>query len=168
MQEQAQYVSAQQRWTSNNDLKRPREEEDTNAAAGNQNQVQQNYWHQENSDPELGRQKTEQHVSAPANQYTKNAAWQGEDEKPAKRQTFETESDGVITVGKVSSNRKVRVRTFSGKVLVDIREFYTGIDKNDKKEKDLPGKKGISLTVEQWKELKKIIGDVDAAIASFD
>ena len=42
-------------------------------------------------------------------------------------------------------SRSARVRTFSGKVLVDIREFYTGRDGQP-----MPGKKGISLNPEEW------------------
>lgn len=56
---------------------------------------------------------------------------------------------------KLSENRFVTVREYSGKLLVDIREYY---------EKDLemrPGKKGISLTVdEQWVNLKAVMPEL--------
>jgi len=50
------------------------------------------------------------------------------------------------------------VREFKGRLLVDIREFY------EKNGESLPGKKGISLQLEQWEKLKNLIGDIDEAI----
>nr|CAH8827527.1 unnamed protein product [Trichobilharzia regenti] len=49
------------------------------------------------------------------------------------------------------------VRDFRGKVFVDIREYY-----EDKSSGELkPGKKGISLNLEQWEYLKSSINDLD-------
>ena len=59
----------------------------------------------------------------------------------------------------ISSKRKVTVRDFRGKALIDIREFYT------KDSGELaPGRKGISLTVEQYQKFKSHIEDIDRAI----
>ena len=44
----------------------------------------------------------------------------------------------------------MKVREFKGKTYVDIREFY--VDKNTMETK--PGKKGISLSCEQYQKLK--------------
>jgi len=55
--------------------------------------------------------------------------------------------------------RTVRVRTFAGKVLVDIREFFYGRGGDV-----LPTKKGIALSPEQWKVLKDHMADIDKAI----
>jgi hypothetical protein len=44
----------------------------------------------------------------------------------------------------------VQVREFKGKTYVDIREYY--VDKNTMETK--PGKKGISLSCEQYQKLK--------------
>jgi hypothetical protein len=50
------------------------------------------------------------------------------------------------------------VRIFNNQVLVDIREYY------EKDGKTLPGKKGISLTVDLWKKLKGLATDIDKAV----
>lgn len=54
-----------------------------------------------------------------------------------------TSSEGEKYV-QLGQQKRVTVREFKGKVLVDIREFY-GKDKEDEK----PGKKGICLNQEQ-------------------
>ncbi|ORY89344.1 transcriptional Coactivator p15-domain-containing protein [Leucosporidium creatinivorum] len=60
---------------------------------------------------------------------------------------------------RLSNNRRVTVRQFKGKTLVDIRETY------EKDGKDgLPGKKGISLNAEQFQKLKQSMGLIDEAI----
>ena len=65
--------------------------------------------------------------------------------------------DPVIDLGK---NKFVTVDEFKGKVLVNIREYYK--DDND----DLkPGRKGIALTLEQWKTLVENFEAVNQALA---
>merc|ERR1712038_138551 len=62
------------------------------------------------------------------------------------------EDDGKIELGKM---RFLEVQEFKGKKLVSIREYY------EKDGKMLPGKKGISLTPDQWEKLKKGIPKID-------
>jgi hypothetical protein len=42
--------------------------------------------------------------------------------------------------------------------MVSIREYY------EKDGKSLPGRKGISLPIEQWKKLKDLIVNIDDAV----
>lgn len=53
-------------------------------------------------------------------------------------------------------NRRVTVRTFKGKTLVDIREYY---EKDDGEM--APGKKGISLNLQQYRDLKDLFEEID-------
>ncbi|XP_058089858.1 RNA polymerase II transcriptional coactivator KIWI-like [Magnolia sinica] len=64
-----------------------------------------------------------------------------------------------ITICDISKNRRVSVRTFQGKVMVDIREFYM------KDGKQMPGKKGISLGLDQWNILRDHLDEIDKAVA---
>ncbi|XP_009467401.1 PREDICTED: activated RNA polymerase II transcriptional coactivator p15-like [Nipponia nippon] len=73
-------------------------------------------------------------------------------EKPPGRGS---EEEGMFQIGKM---RYVTVSCFKGKVLVDIREFYT-----DKEGSMKPWRKGIALSAEQWNQLKEIIPEIDAA-----
>ncbi|XP_058963573.1 activated RNA polymerase II transcriptional coactivator p15 [Pocillopora verrucosa] len=62
-------------------------------------------------------------------------------------------------VFELTNKRRVTVREFKGKILVDIREFY-----EDSAGEMKPGKKGISLQLDQWETLKNHIADIDEAI----
>lgn len=67
-------------------------------------------------------------------------------------------SDDGKTEFELGKNRRVSVSTFKGKVLVDIREMY------DKGGVMAPGKKGISLSTEQWKMLLEHADAINDAI----
>lgn len=69
-----------------------------------------------------------------------------------------SDEDGISF--ELSNKRRVTVRRFRQSVLVDIREFYE--DKATGKE--LPGKKGISLTAEQFFKLKDLFPQIESAI----
>ncbi|KAL6899215.1 hypothetical protein ACP4OV_005873 [Aristida adscensionis] len=87
----------------------------------------------------------------------------GGGEPAAKRQAAggdgpsESADDGIV-VAEISKNRRVAVRSWNGKVFVDIREFYVKDGKN------LPSRKGISLQMDQWKILRDNIKAIDEAI----
>ncbi|KAL7448012.1 hypothetical protein ACHAWC_000277, partial [Mediolabrus comicus] len=68
------------------------------------------------------------------------------------------EGDAYFDLG--SAKKRCTVKTWKKNVLVDIREFY---EKNDEY---LPGKKGISMTLDQYKALKELIldGSIDQQI----
>ncbi|KAJ6593930.1 transcriptional Coactivator p15-domain-containing protein [Mycena capillaripes] len=68
-----------------------------------------------------------------------------------------SEGEKFIDLGK---NKRATVRTFKGSTLLDIREFY--VDKESGESK--PGKKGVSLSMDQWQELKQATKTLDELI----
>ncbi|KAJ8285162.1 hypothetical protein GJAV_G00023010 [Gymnothorax javanicus] len=89
-------------------------------------------------------------------------------EKPAKRaKPGESSQGGASSRGadtgdnmfQIGKMRYVTVRDFRGKVLIDIREYWM-----DGSGETKPGKKGISLSAEQWIQLKNQMPDIDEAV----
>ncbi|ORX63793.1 putative RNA polymerase II transcriptional coactivator [Anaeromyces robustus] len=66
--------------------------------------------------------------------------------------------DGSYMI-KLDTKRRVQVRTFKNMTLIDIREFFKTKDNEYR-----PTKKGISLTLDAWKQLKDSIADIDSCI----
>ncbi|XP_019623881.1 PREDICTED: activated RNA polymerase II transcriptional coactivator p15-like [Branchiostoma belcheri] len=88
-----------------------------------------------------------------------------DDEKAAKKRKLEKkkkqaerEEDEGSDMIQLSNKRYVSVREFKGKCLIDIREYY------DAGGELKPGKKGISLTTDQWRRLKESMDDIDEKI----
>ncbi|KAJ1352283.1 hypothetical protein KIN20_008582 [Parelaphostrongylus tenuis] len=64
------------------------------------------------------------------------------------------DGDEMIEIGNM---RYVTVRNFRGKALIDIREYYS-----DKSTGEIrPGKKGISLSREQYQNFKAVLDEID-------
>ncbi|XP_030440519.1 RNA polymerase II transcriptional coactivator KIWI-like isoform X1 [Syzygium oleosum] len=78
---------------------------------------------------------------------------------PRKAARQDSDDSGDIVACELSRNRRVTVRSWHGQVVVDVREFYV------KDGKSLPGKKGISLPIDQWNKLVKYMPEIDKALA---
>lgn len=63
-------------------------------------------------------------------------------------------------VFELGNDKRVTVREFKGRTLVDIRTFY------EKDGNKLPGSKGVSLTEPQWEELVEQMADIEEAISA--
>ncbi|XP_058830643.1 RNA polymerase II transcriptional coactivator [Topomyia yanbarensis] len=89
-----------------------------------------------------------------------------DDRTPAKKSKSEGGS-GSTTNAKgedewlLDKTRKITVSEFKSKLYVNVREYY------EKDGKLLPSKKGISLTVPQWKKLLECADEVNAKIKTF-
>eukprot|EP00794_Sanderia_malayensis_P009850 gene9850-10861_t len=80
------------------------------------------------------------------------------DKKQQKKKKTEEQTQNA-TSWELGKKRRVSVSEFRGKKLIDIREYYTNEDGDEK-----PGRKGIALSIEQWNKLKEVINQVDNAI----
>eukprot|EP01083_Nonionella_stella_P026710 73579_1 len=79
-----------------------------------------------------------------------------ENESPKRKQL---KNDNDETFFKLGPKRRVTVREFRSKTLIDIREYYMADDGAMR-----PGKKGISLTYDQWQDFKSYIDSIDVAV----
>lgn len=60
----------------------------------------------------------------------------------------------------IAGKRFVKLREFKGKMYIDIREFY------EKNGEMLPGKKGISMTPEQWRKLLSLSDEINETLST--
>ncbi|KAE8335391.1 hypothetical protein BDV24DRAFT_8902 [Aspergillus arachidicola] len=58
----------------------------------------------------------------------------------------------------ISKMRRVTISSFRGKTLVNIREYY------EKDGQELPGKKGISLPIDQFASLVTLLPDIELTL----
>lgn len=59
-------------------------------------------------------------------------------------------------------NIRIEPSEFKSKLYISIREWY---QPNPEEEKMLPGKKGISLNLEEWNEIVENFDDIKSEIA---
>uniref|UniRef100_A0A1A9Z9F3 Transcriptional coactivator p15 (PC4) C-terminal domain-containing protein n=1 Tax=Glossina pallidipes TaxID=7398 RepID=A0A1A9Z9F3_GLOPL len=58
----------------------------------------------------------------------------------------------------LEKQRHVTISEFRGRKLIDIREYY------EKNGESLPGKKGISLSITQWKKLLEVAEEINKSL----
>ncbi|XXG88036.1 hypothetical protein AAC387_Pa12g0306 [Persea americana] len=96
-------------------------------------------------------------------QETKEEAAQEEEQQHSKKKGVrERDDDGELTICRLTNKRRVTIHQFKGKTYVSIREFY------ENNGKQMPSRKGISLTTDQWAELKKSVPAIEAAIKKME
>ena len=80
------------------------------------------------------------------------------DEQPAAKRARKFD-EGHEVVFNINAMRRVTLREFRGKTLIDIREYYSDAAGDLR-----PGKKGISLTEEQWAKLVELMPKINEAL----
>ena len=85
------------------------------------------------------------------------------EKKKEKKEKKKEENDDIIVGEKevaflLDKKKRVTVHKFKGQLKVDIREYYD--DKGEMK----PGKKGLSLNLDNWNKLKEFMDKIDEAI----
>jgi len=78
---------------------------------------------------------------------------------PKSKAAAKSSNSGEEKKYEIGRMRYVSVSEFRGKKMISIREYYQADDGEER-----PGKKGISLSVEQWQKLKSHMDDVDEDI----
>ncbi|EED21770.1 RNA polymerase II transcriptional coactivator, putative [Talaromyces stipitatus ATCC 10500] len=73
--------------------------------------------------------------------------------------TNKTDANGDI-YWDISSHRRVTISEFRGKSMVNIREYY------EKDGQELPGKKGISLPIEQFSALVSHLPEIEQVLSA--
>lgn len=63
----------------------------------------------------------------------------------------------------LSPIKQIDVRSFKGQTLVDIRQYFRGDDGIA-----MPSKKGIALTIPQWRRLQQAMSDIDIKLREME
>ncbi|KAJ7218036.1 transcriptional Coactivator p15-domain-containing protein [Mycena pura] len=100
-------------------------------------------------------------ASPTAKKPTKYTAKAKDQEVSSAQIQISSDNEKFIDLGK---NKRATVRSFKGTTYVDIREFYAEKGSGELK----PGKKGISLAVDQWEELIRVADTLDELIAGVE
>ncbi|KAE8361029.1 transcriptional Coactivator p15-domain-containing protein [Aspergillus caelatus] len=100
-----------------------------------------------------------------ASRLRKRASGAGEivnDEHPPLKRTKFSAAGNVDANGnrywEISKLRRVTISSFRGKTLVNIREYY------EKDGQELPGKKGISLPIDQFSSLVTLLPEIELTL----
>ncbi|KAK7011446.1 activated RNA polymerase II transcriptional coactivator p15 [Biomphalaria glabrata] len=107
----------------------------------------------ESADSDEPKPKKKKPVAKPTPKPEKDSKSDKKDEKAGPTKNSSGES-----MFQISKMRFATVSEFRGKAMVNIREYY-------EKDGELrPGKKGISLSIDQWEALKEKIPDIDECV----
>ncbi|KAL5572126.1 hypothetical protein UlMin_021723 [Ulmus minor] len=84
------------------------------------------------------------------------------EEEQGKRIKKEVHDGDGRLICKLSRSRNVVIHGFNGKTLVSIRDFF------EKDGKQLPSRKGISLSVEEWSAFSKCVPAIQETIRKME
>ena len=73
--------------------------------------------------------------------------------------------DGAKCAYDLGKSKFIVAKMFKGKPYINIREYY---QRNDTGTKMFAGKKGVALTVENWRQLLKVIGHVERTVQKLE
>ena len=107
------------------------------------------------------RVKTEKKSTKNGSAAAKDSDGEEQSNKKSNGAASSNSSGGEGKMYMLAKQRFINVSEFRGKPLVNIREYY------ESNGKTLPGKKGISLSIDQWENLKKNIANIDADIKRY-
>ncbi|KAL2918804.1 Transcriptional coactivator [Polyrhizophydium stewartii] len=101
--------------------------------------------------------KTEKAAAAPAGGAVGSTSGGGGG-STAEKGKGTTAADGGYSLS-IGPMKRLTVNKFKGKILIDIREYYSAGGE------EKPGKKGISITPEAWAVICQNTNDINAAIS---
>ncbi|CAL1533781.1 unnamed protein product [Lymnaea stagnalis] len=111
---------------------------------------------EESGDSDEPKQKKKKPEAKPEK---KEAKPEKKDSKTDEKKAGPTKNSNGESMFQIGKMRYATVSEFRGKAMVSIREYY-------EKDGDLrPGKKGISLSVEQWDALKDKVSEIDECLS---
>ncbi|GAB7365803.1 hypothetical protein MBLNU230_g7136t1 [Neophaeotheca triangularis] len=99
---------------------------------------------------------------APKSKKSKQSAGNAVKDKDGKTKIsteMQKDDDGSV-YWEVSKTRRIQISDFKGQTMVGIREFY------EKDGKSLPGKKGISLPVDQFAAMLDVLPEIESVLKS--